>query len=47
MTSSAAVGDIGFKYFAFLSDKNYTLLEQISLWVVLLIAVAGLIYAAC
>ena len=34
-----------FKYFAFLSDKAYTTLEQVSLWVVLLIAVAGLVYA--
>ncbi len=34
-----------FKYFAFLSDPAYTSLEQISLWVVLLIAVAGLVYA--
>ena len=29
----------------FLSDKAYTPLEQIALWVVLLIAVAGLVYA--
>jgi K(+)-stimulated pyrophosphate-energized sodium pump len=34
-----------FKYFAFLSDPAYTRVEQISLWVVLLIAVAGLLYA--
>ena len=34
-----------FKYFAFLSDPAYTGIEQIALWVVLLIAVAGLLYA--
>src|SRR5271165_5525768 len=34
-----------FKFFAFLNDPAYTLVEQISLWVVLLIAVAGLVYA--
>src|SRR5262245_14852024 len=41
----AATGEKEFKYFAFLSDPAYTLLEQIALWVVLLIAVAGLLYA--
>ncbi len=34
-----------FKFFAFLSDPAYTPVEQISLWVVLAIAVAGLLYA--
>src|ERR1035438_10544413 len=34
-----------FKFFAFLSDSAYTSVEQISLWVVLAIAVAGLLYA--
>ncbi len=34
-----------FEYFAFLKDPAYTLTEQIALWVVLLIAVAGLVYA--
>ncbi len=34
-----------FHYFSFLHDSNYTAIEQISLWVVLLVAVAGLVYA--
>ena len=34
-----------FHYFAFLSDPNYDGMERFSLWVVLLIAVAGLVYA--
>jgi K(+)-stimulated pyrophosphate-energized sodium pump len=41
----AAAGEKEFKYFAFLSDPAYNLPEQIALWVVLLIAVAGLLYA--
>ena len=43
--AAAAAGEKEFKYFAFLSDPGYTPLEQIALWVVLLIAVAGLVYA--
>ena len=42
-TATAAASD--FQYFAFLSDSNYDGVERISLWVVLLIAVAGLVYA--
>ena len=34
-----------FHYFAFLSDPAYDIWEQIALWVVLRIAVAGLVYA--
>jgi K(+)-stimulated pyrophosphate-energized sodium pump len=41
----AGGGEKEFKYFAFLSDPAYNLPEQIALWVVLLIAVAGLLYA--
>ena len=41
--ATAAVSD--FQYFAFLSDSNYDSVERVSLWVVLLIAVAGLVYA--
>jgi K(+)-stimulated pyrophosphate-energized sodium pump len=39
-----AVGE-GFRYFSFLSDPHYDWKERGALWVVLLIAVAGLIYA--
>ena len=34
-----------FEWFAFMSDKAYGLGEQIALWMVLLVAVAGLVYA--
>ena len=40
-----AATDEEFQYFAFLYDSHYPLLEKVSLWVVLLIAVAGLVYA--
>jgi K(+)-stimulated pyrophosphate-energized sodium pump len=35
----------GFQYFAFLKDPHYNMVEQGALWVVLLVAVAGLLYA--
>ncbi len=35
-----------FKFFSFLTDAHYNRVEQISLWVVLGVAVAGLLYAA-
>ncbi len=34
-----------FPYFAFLNDPAYNLLEKVALWIVLLVAVAGLLYA--
>src|SRR4051794_26762502 len=34
-----------FHFFGFLSDPNYDTMERVSLWVVLLVAVAGLGYA--
>ncbi|GAC1470502.1 MAG: hypothetical protein NVSMB9_15670 [Isosphaeraceae bacterium] len=34
-----------FKYFGFLNDPHYDAIERGSLWVVLLVAVAGLVYA--
>jgi hypothetical protein len=43
--TSAPKAQKEFKFFAFLSDSAYTSVEQISLWVVLAIAVAGLLYA--
>ena len=43
--SSGTEAEKEFKYFAFLSDPAYTSVEQIALWVVLVIAVAGLVYA--
>ena len=42
---AAAVENPEFHYFAFLSDPNYDGMERFSLWVVLLVAVAGLVYA--
>src|SRR6266702_2048958 len=36
----------GFQYFAFVKDPHYNVVEQGALWVVLLVAVAGLLYAA-
>ena len=35
----------GFQYFAFMKDPHYNMVEQGALWVVLLVAVAGLLYA--
>jgi K(+)-stimulated pyrophosphate-energized sodium pump len=43
--SAATAEPAEFEYFAFLKDEAYTRIEQIALWVVLLIAVAGLVYA--
>jgi K(+)-stimulated pyrophosphate-energized sodium pump len=34
-----------FQWFAFASDPSYTIVEKIALWVVLLVAIAGLLYA--
>jgi K(+)-stimulated pyrophosphate-energized sodium pump len=34
-----------FEWFAFTRDPSYNIVEQIALWVVLLVAIAGLIYA--
>ena len=45
VASPSATTEKEFEYFAFLKDPAYTNIEQIALWVVLLIAVAGLIYA--
>ena len=44
---AAAAGGRGeaFHYFSFLSDPQYDTMEQVALWVVLLVAVAGLVYA--
>jgi K(+)-stimulated pyrophosphate-energized sodium pump len=39
------VADKVFHYFAFTTDPAYGLLEKIALWVVLCIAIAGLVYA--
>ena len=41
----APVAEKEFKLFAFTEDPAYGLLEKIALWVVLAIAVAGLLYA--
>ncbi len=34
-----------FEWFAFATDKSYDIVEKIALWVVLLVAIAGLVYA--
>ncbi|HKI16328.1 MAG TPA: sodium/proton-translocating pyrophosphatase [Isosphaeraceae bacterium] len=34
-----------FEWFAFAKDPSYTIVEKIALWVVLLVAIAGLLYA--
>jgi K(+)-stimulated pyrophosphate-energized sodium pump len=41
----ARAAEAPFQWFAFLSDPAYTLVEQIALWMVLAIAIAGLLYA--
>ena len=44
-TAPAPATTKAFQYFSFLSDPQYDQVEKIALWVVLAIAVAGLIYA--
>jgi K(+)-stimulated pyrophosphate-energized sodium pump len=41
----ARTAEAPFQWFAFLSDPAYDLPEQIALWMVLLVAIAGLLYA--
>ncbi|MBV8677464.1 MAG: sodium/proton-translocating pyrophosphatase [Planctomycetaceae bacterium] len=43
--AAPAVESEGFRYFSFLSDPHYDNIERGALWVVLLVAVAGLAYA--
>lgn len=43
--AAAAQGEKPFEFFAFMSDESYNGMERIALWVVLLVAVAGLGYA--
>ena len=44
--AAATASTTTFEYFSFLSDPQYAGAERIALWVVLVIAVAGLVYAA-
>jgi K(+)-stimulated pyrophosphate-energized sodium pump len=45
VSAATAAGEEKFHYFAFLSDPSYKTFEQVSLWMVLLVAIAGLAYA--
>ncbi len=43
--AAGAESDKEFQYFSFMSDKAYGTVEQVALWLVLGVAIAGLIYA--
>jgi K(+)-stimulated pyrophosphate-energized sodium pump len=43
--ASAPGAESGFRYFAFLNDPTYNMMEKVALWIVLGVAIAGLLYA--